>query len=313
MISTQFKRVSSKIKRIAHRRLHGKIRIITETGNIIFKNINTYNPSPDIVPIYWWDDRPNFGDEIGPYLINKITKRPVINIRNIPNACGIMTVGSIIQNTDRNNISIWGSGLISDNQSIIRNLINYTPISGKITALRGKRTAQILKERLSWPIPNIYGDPALLMPCFYQPTVRNETNNKIVICPHYQHKKYFTTFTHKDTYVTDVSLGVEKIIDDIANSNVCISTSLHGLIIAQAYRIPWVWLRISNDRLFGDFFKFEDFFTTIKRQHVASFNITSNDLRNKNFDPIAATKLARLPDVNYHTDDLLDAFFQLYH
>ncbi len=33
----------------------------------------------DPIFTYWWDDIPNFGDWVGPFLLGQISNRPVIN------------------------------------------------------------------------------------------------------------------------------------------------------------------------------------------------------------------------------------------
>jgi len=41
-----------------------------------------------------------------------------------------------------------------------------------------------------------------------------------------------------------------------------ISSSLHGLIIAHAYNIPAIWVRLGN-RLYGDNIKFRDYLLSV--------------------------------------------------
>lgn len=255
------------------------------------------------IPVFYWDGVPNFGDTIGPYLVSKITKKPVFNIFK-KEVSGLMAVGSILQLIDRKNMVVWGSGLIDKpSNELIKNLKKYKP---KILSLRGKQTAHYLSNAgVDVPDESTYGDPALVLPRFYQPKVTQK--RRIGLCPHYIHKKYFLSDTFDDEIfnIIDVQLEMKNVINQICSSKVCISTSLHGLIIAQAYNIPWVWLEIQDENLAGDEFKFNDFFSTIDQSAVSHVKTTLLELENIDFEALA--KRARLPAKLYSEDKIIKA------
>lgn len=85
------------------------------------------------------------------------------------------------------------------------------------------------------------------------------------------------------------------VVDSIANSRAVVSTSLHGLIVAQAYGIPWIWLNVVDEPLWGSEFKFEDFFSTVDRDAVQVCEINSNELPQIDLQKLATH--ARLPDL----------------
>ncbi|NKX49342.1 polysaccharide pyruvyl transferase family protein, partial [Arthrobacter deserti] len=86
---------------------------------------------------------------------------------------------------------------------------------------------------------------------------------------HYSHKPYFAGVKGARLNVVNVANGLERVVAQIANASHCIATSLHGIIIAHAYGVPWTWLRIGDHELHGDSFKFEDFFTVLERGEVS--------------------------------------------
>lgn len=254
-------------------------------------------------PVFYWDGVPNFGDTIGPYLVSKITKKPVFNILN-KKASGLMAVGSILQLIDRKNMVVWGSGLIDEpSDELIKDLIKYKP---KILSLRGKQTALCLsKAGIDVPDASTYGDPALVLPRFYQPKLTQK--HGIGLCPHYTHKQHFLAeaFDNEIFNIIDVQLDMKSVINQICSSDVCVSTSLHGLIIAQAYNIPWVWLEICDENLTGNDFKFKDFFSTIDQNQVSHVKTTLAELSNLDFEVLA--KGAYLPDKLYNEDKIIKA------
>lgn len=255
-----------------------------------------------LIPVIYWDTEPNFGDLVGPYLISKITGKAVLNIKDLPFS-GFMTVGSILHMINRDNMVVWGSGLIEKpTDNIIENLKKYRP---KILSVRGHNTAMCLSNAgIDVSNKEAYGDPALILPLFYEPKIQD--NKKIRICPHFSHKQYFleNIVSHDKIGIIDVQKDMETVVDAICSSQVCISTSLHGLIVAQAYNIPWVWLEITDNNLRGDEFKFQDFFSTIETSKVSHIKATMKEVKELDFEVIARS--ATVPNKLYNESSILE-------
>lgn len=255
-----------------------------------------------VIPVVYWDGQPNFGDMIGPYLISKITGYPVINIID-STAPGFITVGSIMHHINRRGMVVWGSGLIEPpTDQLMKSIKKYEP---EILSVRGKETANLL-ENAGVKVSDIdaLGDPALIMPLFYRPNMETD-RNMIAVCPHYTHKSsFFDCFSGVDgVAIVDVQRDLEFVIDNIATAKTCISTSLHGIIIAQAYDVPWVWLEIVDNNLRGNDFKFRDFFSTLNAAQVVRVRVTLKELANLDLHLIASQ--ASLPDKLYNEDLIL--------
>jgi pyruvyltransferase len=105
----------------------------------------------------------------------------------------------------------------------------------------------------------VYGDPALLLPRFLNPRV--EKKYSIGIISHYVDKGHPWVERKGDTAdvrVIDIESGIEDFVRAVLSCEVILSSSLHGLICADAYGVPSVWIRLSN-RLDGGSFKFRDY------------------------------------------------------
>lgn len=260
----------------------------------------------DTINMFWWDRVSNFGDKIGPYLAKKITGKEPVNLDRSSISPPLVSVGSIIHLINKPGFDIWGSGLIHPiNTATYKNLVDNKP--RKIHALRGLLTYKEVTQKLGWEAPQIFGDPALLMPKFFTPSKdASEGSGKIAIVPHYSHYKYFTSCGSKEAQLVNVQDDLQKIISEIANSKACISTSLHGVIIAHAYKVPWTWVKIEDKTLYGDTFKFEDFFSLLDSDNISKEEVLSRDI--PNLDIIKLAEKSKLPRDYYDLEALRSSF-----
>ncbi len=257
------------------------------------------------VPVWWYDGTRNFGDEIGPWLVSAIARRPVVRAETADRPV-LSTVGSILTMGPRGGSIVWGSGCLRPVDHEVRaKLRRRMPFD--VRAVRGALTHRALAEALGLDAPQVFGDPALLLPRFLSPPA--PAHGRIAVCPHYSHTELFRAALTEETArfeIVDVADPMEQVVGQIAGASHCLSTSLHGVIVAQAYEVPWVWLRMADSPLSGGDFKFEDFFTVLDRAAVASDTLPAADLGAARLLRSAAT--ATLPAARFAADDLLAAF-----
>lgn len=215
--------------------------------------------SDDVIRIHWYGGDYNFGDILNPILIEKLTNKKVLNILSY---CyekeHLFVIGSIIEESRENSI-IWGSGFIKESS-----VLNEKP--KKVYAVRGPKTRQKLLDH-GIDCPEVYGDPALLMPLIYDPK-KPEKKYKIGIIPHIVDREHpWIKKYENDDDILVIDLQNKKpldVIDQIVSCERVISSSLHGLIVSDAYKIPSLWIRFS-DKVTGGYFKFMDYFLSVNR------------------------------------------------
>lgn len=217
------------------------------------------------IRLFWWSEihlaskkEENYGDLIGRYLVEKISDKKIIwthpKKRNFLNHFHTVyfTVGSILSQINGRCI-VWGSGIISKEFKIKK---------AEFLAVRGPQTRKLLIEQ-GYQVPEIYGDPALLMPKHYNPEYKIKYNLGII--PHYvDYKNVMVQYKGlKDILVINLMTNnVEEVTDAILSCKKIISSSLHGVIVSHAYQIPAVWVEFSN-KIFGDGIKYQDYFESV--------------------------------------------------
>ena len=216
----------------------------------------------------------NWGDDMNYALLGMISGRRIILSdyslvipRNMLNyAC----IGSIVEWGIDGNSVVWGSGAMYGGSYPLK----VKP--RQVLAVRGPLTRDYLLQK-GVDCPAVYGDPALLLPRFYKPEVRKKYRMGII--PHICDRRnpFLLDFVDKnpDTLVIDMRHYKHwtQVPDQVCQCEFIISSSLHGLIVADAYGVPNVWVEFS-DMVEGKGFKFRDYFASVGRSGDEPYRIT---------------------------------------
>ncbi|MCM1402942.1 MAG: polysaccharide pyruvyl transferase family protein [Muribaculum sp.] len=228
----------------------------------------------------------NFGDALGLLLAKEL---PIGNGCVLPKrrcfgwqynrGINLQFVGSTLADTDSQTI-ICGAGAVSEDT-----VLKECP--KKILFVRGPKTRKLLMQQ-GIECPEIYADPALVLPHLYLPQVKKKY--KIGLIPHYvdkDKKQIKRLMTQTEVHTIDILLsptrGQHSIfsewrpwIDELNACEVIVSSSLHGLIIADAYQIPSLWVKFGND-INGKDFKFYDYYESLGIKDIKPVDIGAND------------------------------------
>lgn len=207
-------------------------------------------PTARVVPAYWWDGHPNFGDALTPWLLRA---QGVVPILVPPARAQMVGVGSILEHLPPEFSGVvWGTGLIHDRP--------FRLPRARFLAVRGALT----RERLGLDGDVALGDAGLLTPTVI---ARPQVTWELGVVPHSDHHDdpvlHRLLARHPDTMrFIDVRNGPDRVVREIASCAAVLSTSLHGLVVADAYGIPALWATLERD-LMGFTFKFQDHESTV--------------------------------------------------
>lgn len=217
------------------------------------------------IPLFWYSttrienmSKENFGDLLSKYLVEKISNKKVKWVLPFKyKLLGVYkkhytVIGSILSHVSERSI-VWGSGIIEKNEKVRK---------ATFLAVRGPKTRERLLD-LGYSVPEIYGDPAILTPTFYNPKI-DKKHSIGIICHYVDHDDVVNRVVSNDVKVINLLTNdIESKIDEILSCKSIISSSLHGVIVGQAYGIPSLWVKFS-DKLYGDDIKFQDYYESVK-------------------------------------------------
>ncbi len=192
--------------------------------NIIFGDPNLFYWKPS-------QDEDNFGDALSPLIVEKIVGRP-LNTESSNQQ--LVAIGSILHFA-RNNDIIWGSGVHEDNLQGLKKISSLN-----VRAVRGPLTRKYLIDK-KIPCPEIYGDPALLLQTLFPELKPNPILDYIVI----PNLREISQYEGLPNLVLPTENYME-IIQKILEAKLVISGSLHGIIVAESFGIPAIFLRLTQ-------------------------------------------------------------------
>ena len=225
----------------------------------------------------------NIGDYLSQVVVGYMCDYYNIDInKKILGKSHLYAIGSILL-MGYQNAAIWGSGFPFEpncvrgipHSSFFRNL--------DIRCVRGPYTRRSL-EKLGHKGPKVYGDPAILMPFIYQPD--SCKSDKTLIIPHYSKFKETQERYGKENTLRMNTCDYEYVINQICSSKLVISSSLHGIIVAEAYGIPAIYYQDRHDRFN---YKYKDWYESTGRE-LRSINYSVEEAKKSYFPTLKPEK-----------------------
>ncbi|MBT2538268.1 polysaccharide pyruvyl transferase family protein [Arthrobacter sp. ISL-69] len=231
-----------------------------------------WNPRKYRIPrtqIVFGGRKNNFGDLLGPRVANEILKScdnetaskrdqklPRGAVSDTNNR--LLAVGSIMHMAKDGDV-VWGTGV---NGKVAASEHGYGNLD--VRAVRGPLTAEWLEKNKKIDVPEIFGDPGLLVGHFWPELRRVPKTRKLTLIPNLNEVHQYR---NHPCFCSPVA-PLEQVLRRIAESEYVVGSSLHAIVIADSLGVPSALLESGAEPAF----KYEDYFRGTGRESYTAFS-----------------------------------------
>jgi hypothetical protein len=226
------------------------------------------------VPLAWAGsttkmDYLNFGDALSPVMVSLCTG---LKVRRVPFKSlqpRLAAVGTIGHGLEGGAVWFWGTGSSAHRNpsAAAEERVAYAPPADTeitLAATRGPVSASLLGGAPA-KAGAVFGDPVWLLPRFYPASVPKRYELGVILHlseladraleahPHPKYRRYERTAAETEQVrlintITPISAGgLRDKLDEILACKRIVSTSLHGMVIAESYGIPCLYFPPNGD------------------------------------------------------------------
>jgi hypothetical protein len=234
-----------------------------------------------MIRLYWWRGAPrwgNFGDELSRVLVERLSGQRVA--WTPLERADMVAIGSVLEDHllasgrwSEFRGSIWGAGRMYEAPPIALPL-------AQVIAVRGRLSLRCLSLGAGQKVT--LGDPGLLARELVARLPQKRT--AVGFVPHWSERNHPVLktglFKHPQVRVIDPCQNVHVVMREIAECQVVLSSSLHGLIVSDALEIPNCWCRLDEreqaDQGNSDF-KFHDYYSVFSLEGISPRQMSGNE------------------------------------
>ncbi len=200
----------------------------------------------------------NFGDLLGPRIVERMHRQ--LGLGGVSqNARRLVTVGSIMHAV-RDGDVVWGTGV---NGKTRPELVDVK--SAQFRAVRGPLSHEFLMER-GHDVPEVFGDPAILVPeLFPEWHCGGRIDREVGYLPNLHD---FDGWLEAGVDPISPLGDPAHVVSEILTCEKLVTSSLHGMIIADAYGIPVALVKPAVEHSF----KYVDYARGVNRQQLEFFD-----------------------------------------
>lgn len=200
----------------------------------------------------------NFGDLVGPIVVELM--RSQLGLSDLAAAghpTRMFSVGSVLHFAADGDV-VWGSGV---NGKIDAG--RYTWRTLDVRAVRGPLTRGWVADRMGQDVPAVYGDPALLLFELGFPKPVREASRAVTYVPNLNDLGREAPAT-----VVSPRSPLPHVLEQIAASEVVVTSSLHALVFAELLGVPVALIKPSAESAF----KYDDYARGTGREELPMFD-----------------------------------------
>ena len=228
--------------------------------------IYAWNPNRARYPQWWGRYLPmrsrtnNFGDLLGPLIVARILDRARLDQTETSVRGKLLTVGSVMHFARSGDV-VWGTGV---NGKIPASFHRYQSLD--VRAVRGPLTRRYLQAR-GIEVPEVYGDPALLLALLFPELVALSTvkTTSVLVVPNLNDARP-SGGGEPGQHWLDPRTEVMASLRRIVQSELVVGSSLHAVVVAEAFGIPARRVHSPAESSF----KYEDYYEGTGRSNVAA-------------------------------------------
>jgi hypothetical protein len=204
----------------------------------------------------------NFGDALSAVMVALVGGKPVRRVPFKSKSKRLAAVGTIGHGFEGGEVWFWGTGC-SDKRNPSAPAAERQPYAPPadsrffVRATRGPVSERLLNGGAAGS--GVYGDPVWVLPRFYRPSIQKKwklgcilhlselADRSYAARPHEHLKRYEipAELSNDIRLITTVTpIGVAPLkdkIDEILSCERIVSTSLHGMVIAESYGVPCLY------------------------------------------------------------------------
>lgn len=196
----------------------------------------------------------NFGDLLGPRIVERLA--PAVGDHS--EFRSLLSVGSVMQFAAPGDV-VWGSGV----NAKLRLRRTNPRRTFDVRAVRGRLSGLALAAEGS-TVPEVFGDPALLLPEVFPETnawaTAGQKRRGVVIVPNVND---FDAFPASADVVSPTG-EAWSVIRQLLSAELVVGSSLHAIIVAEAYGIPARAVRSASESIV----KYVDYYSGTGREDV---------------------------------------------
>lgn len=201
---------------------------------------------------------PNVGDRINPHVVEAVSGQVAVWTGRVDQP-HVLAIGSMLS-TATGASSVWGTGLMHPQYGV------GGARAENIHAVRGPLTWRALRENGHRLHDMPLGDPGYLAPALLG-IERKPKRDVVGVVAHYadrERPQIQRLLASDGALDLNVHADPVEFLQAMATCEAVISSSLHGLVFAEALGIPNLWITAGH-HVGGDGFKFRDWFGTVRK------------------------------------------------
>ncbi len=224
---------------------------------------------------------------------NKQSRKRHKGLRERIAAWRLMPVLNLLKHSG--DLHVWGSGFIrADSRMIWPQRIHLHAVRGELSARRVGGAVSCL------------GDPGILASLLIDRP--RDKAVEVAIVPHRVDSEWLASRLPARNHwqIVNPEQPVFDVLEKIAAAELVLSSSLHGLVVADAFEIPCIWVEPHNRIAYNSYYKFDDYASS--RRQPFNARLTYEQAFSLSVDDMAAAATTPPRSIPEWQEELTRAF-----